>query len=102
MSTIFVVFSVSVNNNSVVKFDIINLCATVEVAKRIVKNHFDFRTDKLNVGQLVHPEMRPDNYYTYVGKTTDCTVISKVTSNSSHFGGYVIEEMNVDDASKVF
>ena len=88
--SVYCVFEVFGDGDSYNYFDLLSVCENVDVSKSYIKKHYE----SLNPSTIrnvtpCHPTMNETNYYTYLGKRSDCSI----DGNYGCLSGFIIEEM---------
>jgi hypothetical protein len=90
--SVYCVFNVRSDGDGYNSFDLLEVCATIEAAKRIVNAELSCLSILPTKDDVAHHTMTEENNYTYIGYTDDCNGGFEGTNYNR---GYVIQEMTL-------
>ena len=87
---VYCVFNVRPDGGGYNIFELLDVCTTIEVAKRIVVSELSHLSFLPTKDDVAHHTMTAENNYTYIGETTDC---NGGFEGNNYNRGYVIQGM---------
>ena len=89
--SVYCVFETIVDGDGYNHFELLSVCENVEVSKSYIKKHYESNPSMIRNVSPCHPTMNETNYYTYLGKRSDCSI-----DGNCSLSGFIIEEMVIE------